>query len=413
MRGHVIKRGKTWSFVHDLERLPDGRRRQLWKGGFATRKEAEAALAASLAALAKGMEPSRRRITLEGYLTTEWLPSLHDLRPNTRLSYSTLARRHLLPHLGDRLLHKITRGDCDKLITTLGKPDDRGQTLKPATIRRVHALLHACLNAAVQEGLVFVNVASHVRLPRNPRQTRQIWTPAQLQTFLSHAWDEPLGPLYLLLATTGMRRGEAVGLPWLDVNLSGKSLAVRQAMISVGYEVLIDEPKSRAGERTIALDDVTLDALRAVEQRQLAQAALLGEAWPSTGLVFTRNDGTPWHPEYVSKHFTQLARAAGVPIIRLHDLRHTHASLALKGGVHLKVMQERLGHSSISVTANMYSHVTPGLQQDAADRVADLTLGSWRPPTQVDEVRLADGLQDPSKKHEADPPEKENPQVGG
>lgn len=406
MRGHVIKRGNTWGFVHDLERLPDGKRRQVWKGGFATKKAAQTALTESLANLAKGHEPQRRRVTLAGYLNDDWLPSLHDLRPNTRLSYATLARRHLVPHLGDKLIHKITRADCDRLIVTLGQPDTKGKTLRPSTIRRVHALLHACLNGAVRDGLVFVNVATHVRLPRNPKQVRSTWDPAQLQRFLTATWNDPLGPLYLVLATTGMRRGEAVGLRWDDVDLDHGSLAVRQAMISVSYRVLVDEPKSGAGVRTIALDPTTVEALRVLQQRQLQQAELLDAAWATTGLVFTREDGTAWHPEYVSKHFTGLATSAGVPVIRLHDLRHTHASLGLRGGVHLKVMQERLGHSSISVTANMYSHVSPGLQRDAADRVADLTLGSWKPP-------LANGLQDPLNSQAAGSAERKNPQVGG
>jgi integrase len=404
-----MKRGGTWSFVHDLERLPEGKRRQVWKSGFPTKKAAEQALATSLSDLAKGIEPIRQRITLRGYLNDEWLPSLHDLRPNTRLSYETLARRHIVPRLGHVLLHQLTRADCERLVRELGQADEKGRVLSPATIRRVHALLHACLNKAVRDGLVFANVATHVRLPRNPRKPRLTWTPEQLQIFLTAAWEDPLGPLYLVLATTGMRRGEAVGLPWSNVDLDRGILAVTQSMLSLSYRVLVDEPKTRSSERTIALDAGTVEALRIVQELQAKNAALLGDAWTDTGLVFTRADGTAWHPGFVSKHFAVLTRNAGLPAIRLHDLRHTHASIGLARGVHLKVMQERLGHSSISVTANMYSHVTPGLQQDAATQIAETALGSWKP-------RLADGLQDPPRDapdDDAEACDEQDPQVGG
>ncbi len=403
MRGHVFKRGSTWSFIHDVGRRADGRRQQSLKGGFATRREAQAALSESLAQNAKGGVQDPGRLTLREYLLDQWLPTLHDLRPNTRLSYETLTRLHLLPHLGGRQLRRLTRSDCDSLYVRLQKPDPvTGRTLSAATIRRVHAILHAALSAAVQRGLLGHNVSDHVRLPRAPKPRLATWTPEQLQRFLESTQSDRLGPLYLLLATTGLRRGEAVGLPWSAVNLDAGLLAVRQSMVSVAYEVQLGEPKTTYGERTVALDDITLEVLRAVRHQQQGEAHVLGRGWVDTGLVFTRPDGTAWHPETVSKRFVQLARGAGLPPIRLHDLRHTHASLGLFGGVHLKVMQESLGHSSISVTANMYSHVTPGLQRDAAQLVA--TLGEWRPA-------LAKCEQLGPRDDSADPPEGENPQV--
>jgi integrase len=177
-----------------------------------------------------------------------------------------------------------------------------------------------------------------------------------------------------------MRRGEAVGLCWSQVDLTNRALSVRQSMLSVRYQVLVDKPKTSRSSRTIALDPITVAVLQRLLQQQGTQQQILGSAWHQGDYVFTREDGSPWHPEYVSKRFSSLVKSTALPRIRLHDLRHTHASLALRGGVHLKVMQERLGHSSISVTANMYSHVAPGLQHDAAARIADLALGSWEPP---------------------------------
>jgi len=380
MRGHAFKRGNTWSYKFDLDVGADGRRRQRSKGGFASKRKAQAALAEELARTSQGRALEPTRMTVAEYLQAQWLPSLHDLRPNTRLSYETLARRHVVPHVGQIPLTKLTTEDCDRLYTLLGQTvTAKGRPLSPATIRRIHALLHAALNAATDRNLVPRNVADRVRLPRVPRPTLATWSPEELVRFLEHAAGDRLAGLYLLLATTGLRRGEAVGLPWSAVNLDAGTLSVRQALLSIRYRTEMSEPKTRHGERVVALDRITVEVLRLVRRQQQGDAATLGRAWTDTGLVFTREDGSAWHPEYVSKHFTDLAKAAGVPAIRLHGLRHTHASLGLLSGVHLKVMQERLGHSSISVTGDLYSHVAPGLQRAAAQQVADQALGSWTP----------------------------------
>jgi len=380
MRGHVFKRGNTWSYKFDLDVGADGRRRQRSRGGFASKRKAQAALAEELARTSHGRALEPTRMTVAEYLQGQWLPSLHDLRPNTRLSYETLARRHVVPHLGQIPLTKLITQDCDRLYTLLGQTvTSKGRPLSPATIRRIHALLHSALNSALDRNLVPRNVADRVRLPRVPRPTLATWSPEELVRFLEHAAGDRLAGLYLLLATTGLRRGEAVGLPWSAVDLDAGALSVRQALLSIRYRTEMSEPKTRHGERVVALDRITVEVLRLVRLQQQRDAATLGRAWTDTGLVFTREDGSAWHPEYVSKHFIDLAKAAGVPVIRLHGLRHTHASLGLRGGVHLKVMQERLGHSSISVTGDLYSHVAPALQRDAAQQVADQALGSWKP----------------------------------
>jgi integrase len=168
-----------------------------------------------------------------------------------------------------------------------------------------------------------------VRLPRVPRPKLTTWTPEELRRFLESAAGDRLVALYLLLATTGLRRGEAVGLPWSSVNVDAGTLAVRQAMLSIRYRTELGEPKTRHGERVVALDPVTIEVLAAVREQQRGDAVLLGRGWTNTGLVFTRADGSAWHPEYVSRHFEALIQRAGVRKIRLHDLRHTHASMAL------------------------------------------------------------------------------------
>ena len=176
--------------------------------------------------------------------------------------------------------------------------------------------------------------------------------------------------LYSLIALTGLRRGEAAGLRWEDVDLATGLLHVRQQLVQLGYAVEVGLPKTSKGVRTVALAERTLLELQEHRAQQRHEAGRLG--LPAPEYVFTREDGHTLHPEYVSRHFQVLTRRAGLPEIRLHDLRHTHASHALAAGVPLKVVQERLGHSSITLTADTYTHVLPEVSRAAADLVARL-----------------------------------------
>ena len=193
------------------------------------------------------------------------------------------------------------------------------------------------------------------------------WTAEQLAAFLEAVDDDPLHPLWHLLAMTGMRRGEALGLRWRDIDFTRSSLAVRQCLIAVGYEVRIVPPKTGRGRRAIALDPVTVSLLERHRRRSAARSRLRSDG----ALVFDDVSGRSLHPVAVSKRFATLVRQTGLPRIRLHDLRHTHATLALEAGVHPKVVSERLGHSTITLTLDVYSHALQHMQEEAAVRVAD------------------------------------------
>ena len=178
--------------------------------------------------------------------------------------------------------------------------------------------------------------------------------------------------MWRLAATTGMRRGEIVGLRWADVNLNDQRLAVRQTVTGIGAKVGYGEPKTKRGKRSIALDRATVRALSDWRQLQARDRAAWHEGWKDTGLVFTREDGSLIHPDLLTLWFRGHVHRIGVRPIRLHDLRHTHASLALQAGIPAKVVSERLGHATVSFTLDVYSHVVPGLQEDAAERIASL-----------------------------------------
>jgi integrase len=173
-----------------------------------------------------------------------------------------------------------------------------------------------------------------------------------------------------LLATTGMRRGEALGLRWADLDLADGAASIRQTVVCVNHQVQFGTPKTAAGTRRVDLDDGTIARLKSHRHRQLQERLRMGEGWRDHDLVFSKVDGNPIHPERFSREFSRRVLRWGLPKLTLHGLRHTWATLALKAGVHPKVVQERLGHSNISITLNTYSHVTAGMQHNAAELVA-------------------------------------------
>jgi integrase len=307
-------------------------------------------------------------LTVGEYLQA-WLDGKRALKPKTMALYQDLTRLYLVPNLGQIRLLQLRAQHLDRMYSAiaLGR---RGRPLSPSTIRRVHAVLRSALNSAVKRRLIPYNPANHIELaPENPKRPRP-WTAEQCWTFLEHVADDRLANLYHLLLVTGMRRGEAIGLRWEDVDLTGRCLFVVQQITEVHGHSVVGTPKTKRGTRLVPIDDETVAMLRRHQEAQGTERVAWGPAWNDSGLVFTREDGRPLRPEYATRHFQALSHDAGLPVIRLHDLRHSNASLALAAGVEMKVVSERLGHSQISVTADLYTHVSRGLGRDAADRIA-------------------------------------------
>jgi integrase len=375
MRGHVRKRGSKWSLVLDVGTDEHGKRRQKWHSGFERKSDAERALADLLAKQQRGeyVEPST--LTLGRFLENEWLPSIcSSVREGTLESYSRNVRVHIVPQLGDVPLQQLAPARLNSFYADLLAGTHR-RPLSARTVRYIHTIIRRALQAAVRWGLVTRNVADQAD-PPSPKASRprpvKTWSADELGRFLSTVRDDRLYALWMVLASTGMRRGEAVGGYWTDVDLDAGRWQVRHTLVAVAHELLASTPKTDHGRRSVALDAGTVRVLREWRKRQLEERLAWGPAWTDTGRVFAREDGTDLHPERVSERFDRLVNASGLPRLTVHGLRHGHATLALQAGVHPKVVQERLGHSSVAFTPDRYSHAIPAMQEDAAEMVARL-----------------------------------------
>ncbi len=410
MRGHVRRRGDpgSWEFIADVglaaaqrctscnkrfwvERRPrvvcphcggplretEERRRQT-RAGFSTRKECVAAMNKVLVAVEEETHVVATKLSVREFLTKEWLPAVEaTIRPTTYRSYCQHVNAHIVPHIGSLKLQKLTGAQVNALYAKLaqeGKRDGKSG-LSPRTVHHVHTCLHKALKDAVRWGYLTRNPLEAADPPRTSGEgvrEMKTWSAEQLSAFLASTKDDRLFPLWRLLAMTGMRRGEAVGLRWDDVDLENARLAVRRALIPHGDTVIVSEPKTARGRRVIALDAETVEVLKSQAARQLADQAKWGSAWSDSGYVFTKENGEPLHPQTVSRSFEAALTEAKLPRIRLHDLRHTHATLALAANVHPKVVSERLGHATVSITLDTYSHAIPAMQEEAAERIAGL-----------------------------------------
>jgi integrase len=279
-------------------------------------------------------------------------------------------------------LRRIDAGMLNGLYADLlanGKQSNGGGGLSPRSVRYVHTIVHRAFRDAVRWGRITRNPADAADPPRaaaTARPTMTTWTADQVRAFLEHTAEHRLHAAFVVLATTGMRRGECLGLRWSDLDLTAERLSIVQTVIAVNHEVGIGSPKTARGRRTVALDQGTVAVLRRHRQEQLAERLIMGAGFTDRGLVFCRPDGEPLHPERFSRTFMIETARAGLPRIRCHDLRHTWATLALSVGEHPKVVQERLGHANVSITLDVYSHVTEGLHGDAASRVAGIIFGT-------------------------------------
>ncbi|MHB1740000.1 MAG: tyrosine-type recombinase/integrase [Actinomycetes bacterium] len=382
------RHGAWWVRV-DLPPDPvSGRRRQRRLGPYPTAAAAESARRAASAHLSSG--GTLVSITVAEYLTG-WLAGAVDLRPSTRASYTGHVNTYLVPHLGHHRLDRLRPEHVEEMFAAIIEGNGaRRRPVGPATLRRVHATLNSALSAAARRRLIPGNPAQWVRLPAAPHVEVQPWSASELGAFLDAVSDDRWALLYEVSALVGLRRGEALGLRWSDVDLVAGLLHVRSNRVQVGGRVLTGAPKTRSGERVVDVDPGLVDLLARLKDRTEAERDVLGASWDEDSLVFVEADGTAPAPEVVSKRFVRAARRAGVREVTFHSLRHCSASLQLAAGVSLTVVSKRLGHSSVGITADTYSHMIRDVGQDAAVRTSAmvprrLVVPTSCPPEPLDE----------------------------
>jgi integrase len=366
--------------------------------------------------------------TVEQWLLS-WLPTKKRIKRNTYRSYESHIRLYLVPYLGTIRLDKLRVGHVSDMFDAIVEHNDeiraareskdpaRREAVKyqrpvgPTSMQRIRETLRTALNAAIREELISFNAGKWVELPpahrpkpmvwtaervEHWRRTGQVpgavmvWTPEQTGAFLDHAVHDRLYALYHLIAHRGLRRGEACGQRWIDTHLDAASMDVRNQIVQYGWETGEDTPKTDESTATVALDADTVMVLRAHRARQDTERTEAGSAWRETGLLFTEIDGSRLHPADVTDHFRHLTRQAGLPPIRLHDLRHGTATTALAAGVDMKVVQHMLRHASITTTSDLYTNVLPELARTAAEATARMI-----PRAKINTLGLPSGHQQP------------------
>lgn len=333
-----------------------------------TRGEVEAKLAQLREKIESDTPIPPTNLTLGAYLT-EWVDEVaaRRVRRSTLYNYRLYIEQHLVPGLGTKRLDKLTARDVRLFLDHL-----RDGGIGARTVQYTHATLRAALEDALRDELIARNVARLVRVTRPHVRERQPLTVAQAKALLKSAEQDRLYALFVVLLVLGMRRSEALGLRWEDVDLEGRALKVRYTLHRQGKSLVLLPPKTPRSRRTIPLPRFVADALAAHRRLHDEQKAASKRDWHDTDFVFTTTIGTPIDPRNCSRMFSTQCRRAGVPVVTLHALRHTCVSLLLSMGAPPRVVMEIVGHSALEMTMNVYGHVDLDSRRDALDRLADL-----------------------------------------
>jgi integrase len=372
VKGYVKQRSPgSWGLRFDLPPGPNGERRQKRVTFKGTKAQAEAEFRRILRELDTGtfIEPSK---TTVADLLERWLKATEPrVAKKTAQDYRDIVNDRLIPRFGSILLVRLAPLAIEDFygdLRTSGRRDGKGG-LSERSIAYIHRVLSMALAQGVKWQLLLRNPCEAVTSPRAKRTEQAALDEQGTVQLLGAAEGTPLALPILLSVTCGLRRSELCGLRWEDVDLTGGRIFIRQAVVLLRTGVEVKEPKTDKGRRVIALPPLVGEALRRHREEQQLQKLTLGPLWQDSGRVVTMPDGTGMSPNYLTKAFIKLCRHQELPPVRLHDLRHSHASQLLKAGVPLTAVSARLGHSSVTVTGTIYAHLLGGMDEDAAQRV--------------------------------------------
>ena len=345
---------------------PTGSKRKTLYGK--TRREVDEKLTKAKADRDGGLVFDADNLKLGEYLERWLADSVRDtVRPTTFERYEQIVRLHIRPVLGKVKLKNLTSAHVRGLYR---EKLDAG--LSPRSVQYVHVTLHKALRQAIADGLIPRNATEAVKPPQVSREEMRPLTAEQVKVLFEAARGDRLEALYVLAVTTGLRQGELLGLKWDDIDLEVGTLQVRRTLTTAKGGPVLSAPKTKGSRRTVRLSHTALEALRSHLERQLEEIDRVGDLWRENGLIFASESGSPHSRQHVTAHrFKPLLRRAGLPEIRFHDLRHTCATLLLSKNVNPKVVSEMLGHASIAITLDTYSHVLPTMQESAAKSMED------------------------------------------
>jgi integrase len=377
--GHLRQRGSgSWELKYDAG-VDTVTRKRITK--FATvrgsKRDAQRELRRLVEAVETGMHADPGKLTVGEWLERWLAEAAQSVAGRTHARYKDITEHHLIPALGQLPLARLAPIHIQDALTAAlasGRRVQRKGSKRPAglsaqTVLHHHRVLYTALERARALRLIARNPAEDVKPPKPEKPEIEVLDRDDIAKLLNTARDARLYPIVALALGTGLRRGEILGLRWSDLDLERRTLTVAQSLEQVGKELAFKPPKTRRSRRTIALSPSVVEMLKAHKAEQAAARLALGMGRDPAALVFTRIDGDPLQPDSVSKMFAKLVAKAGVRRVTFHALRHTHATELLRAGVHPKIASERLGHATVAITLDTYSHVLPGLQEEAAERI--------------------------------------------
>ncbi len=332
-----------------------------------TQREARAKLKAVIKRIEDGQPAKDAAMTVADWLKTWRTTTLEasDRRATTKTLYAGLSRTHLeTGDLGAKRLDRLKPSDVEALVVKLRKAE-----LSESTVRQVYTVLRGALGIAVRDGLLATNPVAKVRRPKVTRTEARHLSTAEVKTLLAHAKDSRYYPAVLLMAFTGLRRGEVAGLAWAEVDLDKAEMTVKHTLSRVGGELVLSEPKTTRSRRRVPLAAPLVTELKAHKIRQDAERKTAANVWTETGMVFTTAAGTMVDPRNMLRVVEVAAKAAGIEDVGAHTLRHSAAVGLLEGGAHIKAVADILGHSSIAITGDIYGHTSDDAARSALDNL--------------------------------------------
>lgn len=364
MRGSVRKRGKTWSVIIDIGTDENGKRKQKWYSGFKTKKEAEAKKTELIYKLNTGEFADSKNITTEEYLK-QWLRdyALQNVASQTYSNYELIIRVHLIPSLGNYKLEKLTSTIVQSYYTNLKENSELSNT----SINYIHRILNHALKQAVKWQIITRNPCEATQPPRKDKYIALVLDNKEIDVLLEACKGTPIYTPVIIALTTGMRLAEIAALQWKDINFDKKNIYINNTLQNIDRELVLKPTKNASSRRTVYMMELLVEHLKLLKTSM--ESNLNDSKTIDVQFVCAWEDFRPKDPHYISKKFRKIKSSLNITQIRFHDLRHTHATMLLKEGIHPKIVADRLGHSQISITLDTYSHVIPNMQKSAIEEL--------------------------------------------